>query len=135
MRLNANVNKIYCCLYDSNPEDLVVGLDALFFRPYNSTWNDRTRFWGHADHNCKNPQTHSDWSVFQSVVSIWPSQTIEDATTVVWPRSHIEIFPQMMDDPCVTPSGGHYVPLKNMCRENPRKGAYLRERFLREARR
>ena len=74
LRANANVRRVYEVLYRCRPEDLVVGLDMVFFSPanvrtsyyctaarssicsslcYQDPPNTVETIWGHADHNIK----------------------------------------------------------------------------------
>lgn len=134
-RSHEKIREIYSFLYDLSPEELVVGMDAVFFKPFASPATRWTTEWGHCDHNIKRADTGPDWLVYQSVASVWPSVTEQDATTVMWPGSHKEIFPGMMSDPDVTPSNGHYIPLGSLLKSNSPERHRLLERYQREARR
>ena len=54
-----------------------------------------------------------DWKVYQGVVSLWDTTGIDSATTVVWPGSHTQVFPTLMQHagPLLD---NHYVPLEAM---------------------
>ena len=87
MRLNDNIRRVYAHMHGVGPEELVVGMDASFFKPFHAPPRDATHLWGHCDHNSHDEQV-GGWDVYQSVATLWPAQCGADSTTVVWPRSH-----------------------------------------------
>mmetsp|Transcript_25908 Transcript_25908/g.63951 ORF Transcript_25908/g.63951 Transcript_25908/m.63951 type:complete len:249 (+) Transcript_25908:305-1051(+) len=98
VRKSERVRRVYEALYDE--KDLVVGMDNIFFNneapPQADDKNRTTTMWPHADLNNKLPS--GQWRVYQSVVYIW-SCDLNSSCTVVWPGSHLTVFPELMKVP------------------------------------
>ena len=131
IRLNNRVRKVFSVLYDGiDFNSMVVGMDAIFFSPMSSSRGDEDLIWGHADMNLFKDGV-ADWSVYQAIVSLWPQHGYNSSTTVVWPKSHTDIFDTLMKadglDSC-----HQFVKLEHIA---GLEGSIIRERYIREARR
>ena len=77
-RLNPAVKSVYEVIYPE--QELVVGLDVIFFNPVGSEPASSSRFSAHADQNTQClPSGAQD--VFQSVLYVWDSMTENEAQT------------------------------------------------------
>lgn len=127
-RMHPKVRQVFADLYESSPEDLVVGLDNVFWCSAQEEGSSTNPEWLHVDQNHRTGMT---WPCAQGVLYIWPSEGSSSSTTVVWPKSHKEAYEKMMDDPeAITRGrsmGGQSVKLKEL------QLPYLREELLSEA--
>jgi hypothetical protein len=98
-RLHPNVRRCYEVLHDNN--DLVVSMDNPFFSSPQADEEFNNRSWPHVDHNKHDFQT-AEWDVWQGLVYTWASIEPHSSTTVVWPRSHTDIYEQLMVHPIAT---------------------------------
>lgn len=133
-RLSEKIKHVYQHLYDGE-DDLVTGMDVVFFNPNNSSPSEKCAYSAHADQN-KNVPSVGEMKIFQSALYVWPSLTEQDATTVVWLKSHIAPYEQLMTDPTIrmhAKHNFHYNETKSMYDKTSR--ADLKTRFLSEARR
>ena len=115
VRTHTAVKGIYEILHEGEGE-LVVGMDQPFYRPKLFSYRFGENYdHGHSDHNY-NDVTIADtsqWRIFQSIVSIWPSNNRPDWTTMIWPGSHKTVHPRLMlDSSCQRP--GHFAHILNM---------------------
>lgn len=134
VRLLPKIKKVFEKLYPS--EELVTGMDVLFFNPSGSRPSQTSEFTAHADQNIHAPNGVGDWKVYQSALYLWPALTEGDATTVVWPRSHHLAYSELLNDPLSKlcgKMGYHYTEVGAM--GNKLSAETLKERFLQEARR
>jgi hypothetical protein len=116
-RMHPNIRAIYrLCHKDELEKEtrdtpfsgdaLSVGMDQVFFKPEHSACAAFTDCWGHADLNIHcSDGGGGRYRVYQSIVSLWPSLDMQDSTTVVWPRSHRNIFPSLMIDTAAVTNG------------------------------
>ena len=70
-------------------------MDAIFYCPQSASAIPDRSAWGHVDYNSFINETR-EWQVFQSVVSLWETNSLTDWATVMWPQSHISTFPALM---------------------------------------
>eukprot|EP01035_Chromulina_nebulosa_P029065 gene29065-38481_t len=134
VRMLPQIRKVYEKLYPS--EELVTGMDVLFFKPSLSRPSQSSEFSAHADQNIHAPNGIGDWKVYQSVLYLWPALTEDDATTVVWPGSHKLAYPELVNDSnseMCGKLGYHYTEVRAM--RNKSSAENLERRFLAEARR
>jgi hypothetical protein len=110
--------------------ELVVGLDVPFFAPkqskFTSEYNGfkRDMIWGHSDQNSN--IDNCTWPCYQSVLSIEPTMTKHDWTTVIMPGSHKSIWP-LLDVAAVNyKKYKHFTPIKIMA-DNRINAQYLYE--------
>lgn len=79
----------------------------------------------------QNHRTGLTWPCAQGVLYVWPSEGNDTSTTVVWPRSHREVYERIMQDAEAVARGrsigGQSVKLREL------QDASLREELLREA--
>jgi hypothetical protein len=77
---------------------LCVGMDNVFFNNCAAPEGEeglRDRMWPHVDQSI-HVRPSGLWECVQGVLYIWPT-TPRSSTTVVWPKSHSTIFPEMMN--------------------------------------
>jgi hypothetical protein len=96
VRTHDNVADIFATMFGT--KELCVGMDNVFFS------NDHQQqvvdgvpvdyLWPHADQSV-HVQPSGDWQCFQGVLYIWPSSD-GSSTTVLWPKSHKSVFPDLM---------------------------------------
>lgn len=101
-RLHPNVRRVYELLHGTN--DLVCAMDNPFFAKRDQAEADSNRNWPHVDHNSHDVLT-ADWDVWQGLLFVWSSEPLRASTTVVWPRSHTFLYPDIMDDERVAEAG------------------------------
>lgn len=110
-RLHEGVRKVFADLFDVPSSELAVGLDNVFWSPMGSEVLDSNEEWLHVDQNhC----TGLRWQCYQSALYIWPSVSEEASTTVVWPRSHLQVYDQIMNDQAARRGRGQSVRLSNL---------------------
>jgi hypothetical protein len=109
-RMHPNVRSVYRLCHreeletswskeNGGVDGLCVGMDPVFFKPVHSASATFTDCWGHTDlnvHCCDGGAGR--YRIYQSVVSLWPSVSTDDSTTVIWPKSHKTMFPLLMID-------------------------------------
>lgn len=135
-RLNPRVRGLYGHLHGCNPEDLVTGVDVLFYTP-GTAWPSEvtTELTAHADQNLADPEL-GEREVYQSALYIWDSHEEGASTTIAWPRSHRETFQALMSDPSIRrvgKRGGHYSEIRGM--KDLQARHEILEEFLANARR
>eukprot|EP00438_Fugacium_kawagutii_P028153 Skav232366 [mRNA] locus=scaffold4481:31371:32243:+ [translate_table: standard] len=127
-RLHPKVRQVFADLYGTTPQDLVVGLGNVFWCSAQEEGTSINPEWLHVDQNHRTGMT---WPCAQGVLYIWPSAGSSCSTTVVWPKSHKEVYEKMMDDPEAILRGrsseGQVVKLKEL------QLPHLREELLGEA--
>ncbi|CAK9061014.1 unnamed protein product [Durusdinium trenchii] len=126
-RLHPNVRRVFAELYEMGEEDLAVGLDNVFWCSAEEAGTNTNPEWLHVDQNhC----TGITWTCAQGVLYVWPSGP-NDSSTVVWPKSHTEVYDHMMGDPEAIhrgrSMGGQSVKLKEL------QDAKIREELMRDA--
>ena len=134
VRMLPQIRNVYQKLYPS--EELVTGMDVLFFNPSLSKPSKSSEFTAHADQNIHAPNGVGDWKVYQSALYLWPALSEDDATTVVWPRSHKLAYPELVNDSLSVTYGKlgyHYTEVRAM--SNKLSAESLERRFFEEARR
>ena len=104
-RTNPNVKKVFSELYQD--DDLLVGVDNVFFSSEKVAPAKSNEYWLHADQSTK----VGDMLCIQGVLYTWSSETPESSTTVVCPGSHKEVFNKLMDN---SPANDHWVPHSTM---------------------
>lgn len=77
-RSNPNVKSVYETIYPD--QELVVGLDVIFFNPQGSEPVSSSRFGAHADQNTQCLPSGAE-DVFQSVLYVWDSMSENEAQT------------------------------------------------------
>jgi len=113
LRLQPRLRRVYEVIYKSVGEELVVGMDCVFFKPHGTPPGDRDHYWPHADMDVTD-ETVKDWSVFQSVLAVWPLDE-NSSCTVVWPGSHKEIYDYLIESLReIRIKFGHAGPLHNI---------------------
>ncbi|CAK9007050.1 Hypothetical protein SCF082_LOCUS9302 [Durusdinium trenchii] len=142
--LHPNVRRVFAELYEMGEEkkkpeterpkmgavfegDLAVGLDNVFWCSAEEAGTNTNPEWLHVDQNhC----TGITWTCAQGVLYVWPSGP-NDSSTVVWPKSHTEVYDHMMGDPEAIhrgrSMGGQSVKLKEL------QDAKIREELMRDA--
>mmetsp|Transcript_10921 Transcript_10921/g.34808 ORF Transcript_10921/g.34808 Transcript_10921/m.34808 type:complete len:413 (-) Transcript_10921:72-1310(-) len=137
MRTHPKVRAVYEILHPDEP--LVVSEDLVFYRSTGIAAGAATAIdpvsWPHADVNAHNPRV-AGWEITQGVLYIWPSTSSDCATTVVWPRSHEDVFRELMDDPAFTSKEGrenHFCLVSKMQRKDAQED--LTSRWFEHARR
>eukprot|EP01063_Lacrimia_lanifica_P012217 TRINITY_DN18835_c0_g1_i1.p1 TRINITY_DN18835_c0_g1~~TRINITY_DN18835_c0_g1_i1.p1 ORF type:complete len:481 (+),score=130.44 TRINITY_DN18835_c0_g1_i1:59-1501(+) len=94
-RLHPNVRACYAALLEVPQEELCVGCDYVFFEPRAPPPKTEDRYWMHNDYN----KHVTALQATQGVLYTWPSEDPGCATTVIWPRSHTDVFESVQDDP------------------------------------
>ena len=118
-RLHPNVRRVYEFLHGvESPDELCVGMDAIFFNPENVKGTKDDVYWMHAD---QNPRL-IDRECYQGILYTWSSEGEDASTTVVWPGSHKEVFDRMCADPAAEDCG-QFVPHLKM-------SEWMRERLV-----
>ena len=80
--------------------DLCVGMDNVFFSNDNQQQRDEKTndpidyLWPHADQSVF-VKPSGEWRCYQGVLYLWPSED-GSSTTVLWPRSHKTVYPDLM---------------------------------------
>ena len=123
VRSHPRVHEVFGALHP-NVGPLVSSLDATFFTPEGSPeWqHDRKSVHpssAHVDQNQHDDRADlGECTTYQGVLYVWPS-TDESTTTVVWPRSHLSVWPRMMESGAFVERGAHgvhYCPLSDLGR-------------------
>eukprot|EP01060_Flectonema_neradi_P025498 TRINITY_DN342_c0_g1_i2.p1 TRINITY_DN342_c0_g1~~TRINITY_DN342_c0_g1_i2.p1 ORF type:complete len:464 (+),score=90.17 TRINITY_DN342_c0_g1_i2:64-1392(+) len=109
-RTNLKVRKVFSELYQD--DDLLVGVDNVFFSSEKSAPLKANEYWLHADQSTKTDA--GDILCIQSVLYTWSSETPDASTTVVCPGSHKGIFDKMMK---FSSASDHWVPHSTLARE------------------
>jgi hypothetical protein len=130
VRLHPNVRFVFETVYGTGADNLVVGMDKIFFNPKGVPPKEIDRIWGHADMNIHRNGV-KDWDAYQSVVALWPLTGTDVSTTVVWPGSHHQVFDKLMQAPGLDTRGQH-IRLDTL--QGP-FGAWINECYARQARR
>merc|ERR1712079_367364 len=136
VRKHPRVHATYRALYP-HAERLVTSQDITFFTPDGAP-ADRSAFAAHSDQNLHDVRPGlSDCEVYQGILYIWPSaMNGHSSTTVVWPGSHRNIWPELMKDSSFTDSGQagfHYSEIRDMADETSKRK--LADAWAKEARR
>lgn len=127
-RLHPKVRQVFADLYDAEQQELVVGLNPVFWSSAQDAGKDTNPEWLHVD---QNHRTGVTWPCAQGVLYVWPSEGSSSSSTVVWPKSHTEVYERMMEDPLAMLRGrslaGQTVKLKEL------NQPHLREELMSEA--
>lgn len=94
-RLHPNVRRVYEILHQST--DLVSSCDNAFVANQTEVEETENKAWPHVDQNDHDPRV-SDWTVYQGILYLWSSEKPHASTTVVWPKSHQEMYDVYMKD-------------------------------------
>lgn len=101
-RLHPTVRRVFADLFETPAEELAVGLDLPFFASSGQPGTDSNKEWLHVDQNhC----TGMTWTCAQGVLYVWPSESEDSSTTVVFPESHRAPYDQLMQDPTAHSNG------------------------------
>jgi len=118
VRRHPNVHAVYRELFEGC-EDLVTSMSATFFTPGGQEPANTNVFAAHVDQN-SNDVRHdlAECNSYQGVLYVWPATADGDcSTTVVWPGSHLDVFPRMMRDEQFAKDGKdgfHHSAISNM---------------------
>lgn len=127
-RMHAVVRKTFADIFETCVDDLAVGLDCVFWSSTDTLPTESNREWLHCD---QNHRTGLTWPCVQGVLYVWPSETENASTTVVWPGSHHEVYDRMMRDPTAIKRGrnigGQSVQISRL------SDCFLREELTNEA--
>jgi len=128
-RLHPAVRHVFSALHEVPADEMCVGLDCVFYMPGGTPAVDSDREWLHVDQNHHTGMTSE---CGQGVLYVWPSDDEASSTTVIWPRSHREVYDELMTDEQAIVKGrkasGHLVRLADLHDEG------RRERLLAAAR-
>eukprot|EP00754_Rhynchopus_humris_P009525 Rhum_TRINITY_DN14030_c0_g1::Rhum_TRINITY_DN14030_c0_g1_i3::g.67662::m.67662 len=118
-RLHPNVRRVYELLHGvESPDELCVGMDAIFFNPENVKGTKDDIYWMHSDQNPR----FIDRECYQGILYTWSSEGDDASTTVVWPGSHKEVCDRMCADPAAEDCA-QFVPHLKM-------SEWMRERLV-----
>eukprot|EP00930_Biecheleria_cincta_P041942 TRINITY_DN28841_c0_g1_i1.p1 TRINITY_DN28841_c0_g1~~TRINITY_DN28841_c0_g1_i1.p1 ORF type:complete len:514 (-),score=95.07 TRINITY_DN28841_c0_g1_i1:121-1662(-) len=93
-RLHPEVRRVFEKLFDE--EQLCVGLDVVFWAAADADGPAaEDKQWLHVDQNFCSGLTHL---CAQGILYVWPSCDEHASTTALWPRSHLSIYQQLMQD-------------------------------------
>lgn len=116
VRRNPRVHAVFKSLFPES-ERLVTSVDAPFFTPTGNPI-ESCHFSAHVDQNRHDVRPGlGDCNVVQGVLYVWPASADGAcATTVVWPGSHREVWPQMMESSFerIGQKGHHYCRVSHM---------------------
>ena len=121
-RLHPNVRRVYEFLHGvESPDELCVGMDAVFFNPTDEASTQENEYWMHSDQN----SAILDRECYQGILYTWSSEGEDASTTVVWPGSHKEVCDRMCADSAAEDCGctagcQHFVPHEKMSDESLR---------------
>mmetsp|Transcript_30883 Transcript_30883/g.67621 ORF Transcript_30883/g.67621 Transcript_30883/m.67621 type:complete len:486 (-) Transcript_30883:77-1534(-) len=94
-RMHPSVRQIFADIFQQPADELVVGLDNVFWAAPDSPSSSSNPEWLHVDQNhC----TGLTWPCYQGVLYVWPSEGSDCSTTVLWPGSHREAYEAIMND-------------------------------------
>lgn len=133
IRLSSKIRVIFETIYSE--KDLVVGLDCIFWKSGTEKSNNPVGLWGHADQNAKRDNSES-WDCFQSVIAIFDLKDDDSEATVVWPHSHRNVYPTLLD--AANKDFSHYIELSILNDaqfSDVVKGRHLNYKFVKESRR
>jgi len=95
-RAHPNVRATFAAVFGD--DRLCTGMDNVFFSNVPSVPGSNaaqlSRLWPHADQNSA-VKPSGRFECYQGVLYIWPA-TEDTSATVVWPRSHTLVYPQLM---------------------------------------
>jgi hypothetical protein len=95
-RSHPQVKRVFESLFGT--PNLCVGMDNVFFNNEPSVPGtnaaSQQALWPHADQNSR-LEPNGKWECYQGVVYVWPAND-DTSATVVWPRSHRVVYPQLM---------------------------------------
>jgi len=94
-RMHSEVRKTFANIFETSVDDLAVGLDCIFWSSADTPPSESNTEWLHCD---QNHRTGLTWPCVQGVLYVWPSETENSSTTVVWPGSHHEVYDRIMRD-------------------------------------
>jgi len=121
IRRHPNVHAVYHQLFHDGG-DMVTSLDVTFFTPegQDSAW--KNTFSAHVDQNMHDVRDGlANNSSFQGALYVWEAGFDgKSSTTVVWPGSHRNIWPDMMTDEAFIGKGEfgmHYSEVQSMSKE------------------
>mmetsp|Transcript_19578 Transcript_19578/g.55196 ORF Transcript_19578/g.55196 Transcript_19578/m.55196 type:complete len:436 (-) Transcript_19578:49-1356(-) len=99
VRRHKHVHEAFRAMYP-DAERLVTSLDVTFFSPSGHQPMETNSFSAHVDQNSHDKRPGlSDCESYQGVLYVWPSRADgKSSTTVVWPGSHRNVWPEMMKD-------------------------------------
>eukprot|EP00418_Pyrodinium_bahamense_P089826 CAMPEP_0179040498 /NCGR_PEP_ID=MMETSP0796-20121207/15678_1 /TAXON_ID=73915 /ORGANISM="Pyrodinium bahamense, Strain pbaha01" /LENGTH=437 /DNA_ID=CAMNT_0020736845 /DNA_START=72 /DNA_END=1385 /DNA_ORIENTATION=+ len=100
IRRHPSVHAVFRAVYP-DAERLVTSLDVTFFSPEGHQPVESNSFSAHVDQNRHDVRRGlASCESYQSVLYAWPSEADgQSSTTVVWPGSHQDVWPEMMRDP------------------------------------
>lgn len=118
-RRHPGVHAAFRALFPDEGGKLVTSLDVTFFTPKGQPPAKENQFSAHADQNRNDVRSIvSECHTYQGVLYVWPAGPDgNSSTTVVWPGSHREVWPRMMEDRgfCQSGAGGlHYSEIRDM---------------------
>ena len=136
VRAHPNVHRTFAAALADEPAadvaPLVSSLDATFFTPVGASDSEvdapnRNPSSAHVDQNGhdERPACVGQCTTYQGVLYVWPSDDTS-TTTVVWPGSHLSVWPRLMQQPVYREQGAHgvhYSPLA--CLDGTALGAEL----------
>jgi hypothetical protein len=95
-RSHPQVKRVFESLFGT--PKLCVGMDNVFFNNEPSVPGtnaaSQQALWPHADQNSR-LEPNGKWECYQGVVYVWPAND-DTSATVVWPRSHRLVYPELM---------------------------------------
>ena len=133
IRLSSKIRSIFETIYGNN--DLVGGMDSVFYKAGGTEEHNPVANWCHADQNTKRDDCES-WDCYQSVIAIFDLNQNTSETTVVWPKSHKNVYQTLIE--AASPEYSHYIELSLL--SDPQfsdvmKGRYLNFKYIKEGRR
>eukprot|EP01064_Diplonema_japonicum_P032534 TRINITY_DN6145_c0_g1_i1.p1 TRINITY_DN6145_c0_g1~~TRINITY_DN6145_c0_g1_i1.p1 ORF type:complete len:453 (+),score=104.73 TRINITY_DN6145_c0_g1_i1:65-1423(+) len=105
-RMHPNVKQVFQHIHQD--DDLVVGIDNVFFTPEGKPPLKDNDYWLHADHNTTAPHPGGATQCYQGVLYTWPSTCPTASTTVVCPKSHTDAYSTLVSDPKYV-GKGHFL--------------------------
>lgn len=102
--MHAGVRKVFADIFETSTDDLVVGLDCVFWSSADAPAAESNPEWLHCD---QNHRTGLTWPCVQGVLYVWSSEDERASTTVIWPGSHQGVYQSIMQDPVAIKRGRH----------------------------
>lgn len=94
-RMHPRVRKTFADIFQTSVDNMVVGLDCVFWSGTDASATESNKEWLHCD---QNHRTGLTWPCVQGVLYVWPSEGKGTSTTVVWPGSHQDVYDRIMED-------------------------------------
>ena len=95
-RTHQKVKRLFELIYQT--QELCASMDLPFYLPRASTGAPKVcTVAPHADQNVHVPES-GECVIYQSILYVWDSTDPATSSTVVCPRSHVELWPQAMED-------------------------------------